>query len=69
MSETDEQRPTDHGGPWKIALGCYFAVFLALLFPSIDQQVDWSKGYPPWIKSFSKSPRIPIPVAAMPISC
>ena len=27
MSETDEQRPTDHGGPWKIALGCYFAVF------------------------------------------
>lgn len=33
MSETDEQRPTDHGGPWKIALGCYFADFFGFTVP------------------------------------
>lgn len=54
MSETASQRSTDHDSPWKDALETYFAEFLALLFPTIHQQVDWSKGYTPLDKELQQ---------------
>jgi hypothetical protein len=36
---------TDYDSPWKEALDAYFEPFLALLFPQIHRQVDWSRGY------------------------
>ncbi|WP_373190486.1 Rpn family recombination-promoting nuclease/putative transposase [Halomonas sp.] len=45
MSEPDTSRPADHDSPWKMALEGYFQEFLALLFPAIHEQVDWSQGY------------------------
>jgi hypothetical protein len=32
----------DHDSPWKEALRVYFKDFLALLFPEIHAQIDWS---------------------------
>ena len=45
MSDPDNSPSADHDGPWKMALESYFKEFLALLFPTINAQVDWSKGY------------------------
>ena len=36
---------TDYDGPWKEALTEFFQPFLALCFPEIDAEVDWSRGY------------------------
>ena len=35
----------DYDSPWKEALDGYFEAFLALLFPEVHAQVDWSRGY------------------------
>jgi hypothetical protein len=35
----------DYDSPWKEALDAYFEPFLALLFPPIHGQIDWSRGY------------------------
>ncbi|MBK5928964.1 hypothetical protein [Halochromatium salexigens] len=35
---------SDHDSPWKEALEHYFPEFLALLFPAIHAEIDWSKG-------------------------
>lgn len=45
MSEQEENRRADHDSPWKMALEAYFEEFLGLLFPEINEQVDWSEGY------------------------
>jgi len=45
MSDQDDSRRADHDSPWKMALESYFEEFLDLLFPAINAQVDWSKGY------------------------
>jgi hypothetical protein len=34
----------DHDSPWKEALEQYFPEFLALLFPAIHAEIDWSQG-------------------------
>ncbi|WP_418138596.1 hypothetical protein AB8616_21535 [Marinomonas sp. RS-M-Aa-14] len=34
----------DHDSPWKEALEQRFPEFLALLFPDVYEQVDWSQG-------------------------
>ncbi len=36
---------TDYDSPWKEALDAYFEPFLALLFPQVHRQIDWSRGY------------------------
>jgi hypothetical protein len=35
----------DYDSPWKEALDRFFEAFLALLFPQVHQQIDWSRGY------------------------
>ena len=45
MSDQGDSLRTDHDSPWKMALESYFQEFLALLFPAINEQVDWSRGY------------------------
>ncbi|NYS59713.1 hypothetical protein [Vreelandella salicampi] len=45
MDDQDDNRRADHDSPWKMALESYFEEFLGLLFPAINKQVDWSKGY------------------------
>ena len=35
----------DHDSPWKEALAAYFPEFLALLFPRVHAQVDWSREH------------------------
>jgi hypothetical protein len=35
----------DYNSPWKEALDAYFEPFLALLFPEVHRQIDWSRGY------------------------
>lgn len=35
----------DHDSPWKEALERYFPEFLALLFPAIHAEIDWSAPY------------------------
>ncbi|WP_017429390.1 hypothetical protein [Vreelandella jeotgali] len=45
MSDADTSRSSDHDSPWKMALDAYFQEFLGLLFPDIEKQVDWSRGY------------------------
>lgn len=35
----------DHDSPWKEALSEWFPDFLALLFPEIHADVDWSRGH------------------------
>jgi hypothetical protein len=35
---------SDHDSPWKEALERFFPEFLALLFPAIHAEIDWSKG-------------------------
>lgn len=45
MNVQDDSPRADHDSPWKMALEAYFEEFLGLLFPAINQHVDWSKGY------------------------
>ena len=57
MSQPDDSTPEnqevirqdsirqDYDGAWKASLETYFEEFLALLFPDIHAEVDWSKGY------------------------
>ena len=42
---TDTTSPSDHDSPWKEALERYFPEFLALLFPAIHAEIDWSRGH------------------------
>jgi len=35
----------DYDSPWKEALESYFPEFMALLFPAIHGEVDWSRRY------------------------
>jgi hypothetical protein len=35
----------DYDSPWKEALDVYFQAFLALLFPPIHDDIDWTRGY------------------------
>jgi len=35
----------DYDSPWKEALDLYFQAFLALLFPHIHRDIDWSRGF------------------------
>ena len=43
--EHQEAVRQDYDGAWKASLETYFEEFLALLFPDIHAEVDWSKGY------------------------
>jgi hypothetical protein len=46
ITESAEPTPrSDHDSPWKEALEGYFPEFLALLFPRIHADIDWSRGY------------------------
>jgi hypothetical protein len=45
---------TDYDSPWKEALDGYFEPFLALLFPEVHRQIDWSRGYEPLDKEFQQ---------------
>jgi len=44
----------DYDSPWKEALDLYFEFFLALLFPEVHQQIDWSRGYESLDKEFQQ---------------
>jgi hypothetical protein len=44
----------DYDSPWKEALDVYFEFFLALLFPKIHRQIDWSRGYESLDKEFQQ---------------
>jgi hypothetical protein len=44
----------DYDSPWKEALDFYFEAFLALLFPAIHAQIDWSRGYESLDKEFQQ---------------
>ncbi len=41
---TDTSDKPDYDSPWKEALERFFPEFLALLFPAIYAQIDWSVG-------------------------
>ena len=41
---TDTSDKPDYDSPWKEALERFFPEFLALLFPAIHAEIDWSKG-------------------------
>ena len=41
---SDAAAKSDHDSPWKEALERFFPEFLALLFPAIHVEIDWSKG-------------------------
>jgi hypothetical protein len=44
----------DYDSPWKEALDAYFEAFLALLFPAIHAQLDWSRGHESLDKEFQQ---------------
>ena len=44
----------DYDSPWKEALDAYFEPFLALLFPEVHRQIDWSRGYESLDKEFQQ---------------
>jgi hypothetical protein len=46
--------PTDYDSPWKEALDAYFEPFLALLFPQVHRQIDWSRGHESLDKEFQQ---------------
>ena len=35
----------DYDSPWKDILERYFPEFMALFFPGVFREIDWSKGY------------------------
>lgn len=45
---------TDYDSPWKEALDGYFEAFLALLFPQVHRQIDWSCGFESLDKEFQQ---------------
>ena len=45
---------TDYDSPWKEALDRYFRAFLALFFPHVHADVDWSRGYDALDKEFQQ---------------
>ncbi len=45
---------TDYDSPWKEALDEYFEPFVALLFPTVHRQIDWSRGYESLDKEFQQ---------------
>jgi hypothetical protein len=47
----------DYDSPWKEALDHYFEAFLALLFPEVHAQIDWSRGYESLDKEFQQVAR------------
>ena len=46
--------PTDFDSPWKEALDFYFQAFLALLFPDVYREIDWSRPYESQDKEFQQ---------------
>ena len=44
----------DYDSPWKEALDGFFDPFLALLFPSVHAQIDWTRGYESLDKEFQQ---------------
>ena len=44
----------DYDSPWKEAIDVYFEAFLALLFPEIHRQIDWSRGWESLDKEFQQ---------------
>jgi hypothetical protein len=44
----------DYDSPWKEALDAYFEPFVALLFPQVHRQIDWSRGYESLDKEFQQ---------------
>ena len=45
---------TDYDSPWKEALDRFFEAFLALLFPEIHSQIDWSRKVESLDKEFQQ---------------
>jgi hypothetical protein len=45
---------SDYDSPWKEALDAYFEPFVALLFPQVHRQIDWSRGYESLDKEFQQ---------------
>jgi hypothetical protein len=45
---------SDYDSPWKEALDRFFEAFLALLFPEVHEQIDWSRGYEPLDKELQQ---------------
>ncbi len=43
MKDTKKRR-RDFDSPWKDALMTFFQEFMALCFPSIAAEIDWSRG-------------------------
>ncbi|MCF7996847.1 MAG: hypothetical protein K9L32_13080 [Chromatiaceae bacterium] len=43
-AETETADKPDYDSPWKEALERFFPEFLALLFPAIHAEIDWSQG-------------------------
>ena len=44
----------DYDSPWKEALDAYFEPFVALVFPQIHRQIDWTRGYESLDKEFQQ---------------
>ncbi len=44
----------DYDSPWKEALDAYFEPFVALLFPEVHPQIDWSRSYESLDKEFQQ---------------
>ena len=44
----------DFDSPWKEALDTYFDRFVALLFPAVHAEIDWSRGYESLDKEFQQ---------------
>jgi len=53
-NQRSESLTTDYDSPWKEALDAYFEPFLALLFPQVHRQIDWSRGYESLDKEFQQ---------------
>ncbi|MDF1615804.1 hypothetical protein [Desulfurivibrio dismutans] len=45
MTSPEESVQDDLDSPWKEALERYFPEFLGLLFPVVEREVDWSRGF------------------------
>ena len=46
MADNADPSPrSDHDSPWKEALEGWFPEFLALLFPAVHADIDWSRGH------------------------
>ena len=44
----------DYDSPWKEALDIFFEAFLALLFPEVHREIDWSRAYESLDKEFQQ---------------